>query len=271
MSPADELRSRFAGLRAERKTGLVPFLTAGDPSLSFTEKAIRSLDRPGVAAIELGVPFSDPLADGPIIQRSAERALAAGVTLAATLDLVAKLSGAVSTPIVLMTYYNPMLRFGLDRFAARSRKAGVAAVIATDLPVEESGEYGQTMKRHDIGTVFLAAPTSSDERVRAIAAASTAFLYYVSMTGTTGSGAALPPDLVARLDRVRNLTPSPLAIGFGVTTPRDVKRLAPHCDAVVVGSALVHAVEKERKTGDKLRTLDRLVAGLAAPLLRGAA
>jgi len=264
------IRSRFRALRRNGKTGLIPFLVAGDPSLSFTEKAIRRLDRPGVAAIEIGVPFSDPLADGPTIQRSSERALAKGVTLPDTLDMVARVTGEIATPIILMTYYNPVLRYGLERFAGRAGKSGVEGVIATDLPVEEGKEYREVMRRHGIGTVFLAAPTSSDSRVRRIAAASTAFLYYVSMTGTTGSGTKLPADVKARLDQVRSLSKAPLAIGFGVTAPRQVRDLAPHCDAVVVGSALVEAVEKERTVAKKLRVLDDLVTGLTRPLLRGA-
>ncbi len=265
------LRERLASLRRDGATGLIPFLTAGDPSMAFTERAIRALDRPGVVAIELGVPFSDPLADGPTIQRSSERALAAGVTLPATLDLVRRLSGTISTPIVLMSYYNPMLRHGLDRFAKRARRSGVAAVIATDLPVEEGAPYRKAMDRVGVGTVFLAAPTSSRERVSRIAEASDPFLYYVSMTGTTGSGSDLPKDVVDRLEMIRRLIATPLAVGFGVTRPEHVKRLAPHCDAVVVGSALVAAVEREKRTVDRLGALDRLVGRLCGPLAgRGA-
>ena len=265
------MQSRFAALRKAGNTGLIPFLTAGDPSMTFTEKAIRLLDRPGVVAIELGVPFSDPLADGPIIQRSSERALAGGATLPGTLDLVERLREKITTPIVIMTYFNPVLRFGLERFARRAARAGVEGVIVTDLPVEEGKEYRQLMRKHGIGTVFLAAPTSSESRIRQIDSASTAFLYYVSMTGTTGSGTGLPNDVLARLDRLRALIRSPLAIGFGVTSPGDVKKLAPHCDAVVVGSALVKAIEEKKTMAEKLSALDKLVGRLVAPLVRGGA
>lgn len=262
------LADRFDLLRREGRTGLIPFLTAGDPTLRFTEKAIPLLDRPETAAIEIGVPFSDPLADGPTIQRSSERALARGATLEKVLDLLERLRPSLSAPLVLMSYMNPMLRLGLDRFAARAARAGVDGVIATDLPVEESAEYERVLASHGIGTVFLAAPTSPPGRVRKIAAASTGFIYYVSLTGVTGARADLPRDLGARLGAVRRITRKPLAVGFGVSTAAQVRGLMPRCDAVVVGSALVRAVEGKRSDRERLAALDRTVTALAAPLRR---
>lgn len=266
--PPGRLGAGFARLRREGRTGLIPFLTAGDPSLAFTAKAIRLLDRPETAAIEIGVPFSDPLADGPTIQRSSERALAAGVSLDDTLDLVARLRGVVAAPLVLMSYMNPMLRIGIDRFASRAAAAGVDGVIATDLPVEESAGYIRSLDAKGLGTIFLAAPTSSDARVRKIAAASSGFLYYVSLTGVTGARTALPADLAKRLEQVRRITSKPLAVGFGVSTAAHVRALAPHCDAVVVGSALVQAVEAEKTDKARLAALERKLGVLTAPLRR---
>jgi len=259
----------FARLREEGRTGFIPFLTAGDPSLAFTEKAVASLDRPGVAAIEIGIPFSDPLADGPTIQRSSERALAAGVRLSDVLSLVRSLRSGITAPIVLMSYMNPILRLGMERFAGRAARAGVDALIATDLPMEEAKEYRKVMKEADLGTVFLAAPTSPPERVRKIARASTAFLYYVSLTGVTGERKALSSGLARRLEEVRSLSPVPVSVGFGISTPAQAKGIAPHADAVVMGSALVHAVEEERSDAARLRALGAKVDGVLRALSPG--
>jgi tryptophan synthase alpha chain len=264
---AKRIRLRFEEIRRRRGAGLIPFLTAGDPSLAFTERALGLLDRPGIAAIEIGVPFSDPLADGPTIQRSSERALAGGITLAETLELVRRVRKSISAPLVLMSYMNPIFRFGLDRFADRASRAGVDAVLATDLPVEESTAYRRVLREHGIGTVFLAAPTSPPDRVSRIAKACSAFLYYVSLTGVTGARRTLDPDLAARLGATRALTKLPLAVGFGVSSAEQVAALAPHCDAVVVGSTLVEAIETERSDRARLSALDRKVAALLQPLL----
>jgi len=266
---SERLAERFARNRREGRTGLIPFLTAGDPSLAFTERALRVLDRPEVTAIEIGVPFTDPLADGPTIQRSSERALARDVTLREILDRIGAIRPRIEAPLVLMSYVNPILRLGLERFADRAADAGIDAVIATDLPIEESREYGRALGKRGIGTVFLAAPTSSPERIRRIARACTGFLYYVSLTGVTGARSALPAGAAARLAAVRRLTTKPLAIGFGVSAPAHVRALAPHCDAVVVGSALVRAVEREKSDRRRLAALDSRVGGLIGPLRWG--
>jgi tryptophan synthase alpha chain len=263
------LHRRFEELRRRGRAGLIPFVTAGDPNLAFTERAVRLLDRPGVAAIEIGVPFTDPLADGPTIQRSSERALAAGVTLERTLALVARLRRDVSSPLVLMSYLNPILRYGLERFADRAARAGVDAVIATDLPIEEAGPYKKILEERGIGTVFLAAPTSPPERIARIARACSAFLYYVSLTGVTGARRRLDGDVADRLGRIRALTRKPLAVGFGVSTRAQVRALAPHCDAVVVGSALVLAIESEKSDRARLGVLERTAHSLLLPLLAG--
>ncbi|MFH1680446.1 MAG: tryptophan synthase subunit alpha [Candidatus Eisenbacteria bacterium] len=261
---SERLGARFDEVRAEGRAGLIPFITAGDPSGAFTGKAIRVLDRPGVAAIEVGVPFSDPLADGPTIQRSSERALAAGATLRGTLLIVERVRDEVEAPIVLMSYLNPILRFGIERFADQASRAGVDAVIATDLPVEESAGYRAALSARGIGTVFLAAPTSPPARIALIARACTAFLYYVSLTGVTGARRSLERGLFGRLAAVRARTRKPLAVGFGVSTPGHVRALAPHCDAVVVGSALVRAIEGAGTDRTRLASLEREVDALLA-------
>ncbi|MBM3320328.1 MAG: tryptophan synthase subunit alpha [Candidatus Eisenbacteria bacterium] len=266
---SDRLARRFEELGAERRTGLIPFLTCGDPSPGFTEKAIRLLDRPGTAAIEIGVPFSDPLADGPTIQRASERALAAGATLEKTIGLVARLRGEIAAPIVLMSYVNPILRFGVERFADEASEAGVDAVIATDLPLEESAAWRAVLRDRGIGTVFLAAPTSPLERIARIARACTAFLYYVSRTGVTGARRSLENGLARRLAEVRARTKKPLAVGFGVSRPEHARALAPHADAVVVGSALVRAIESARSDRERFAALEREVGALLEALAPG--
>ncbi len=269
MSRETPISSRFRDLRESKKAGLLPFLTVGDPNLRFTEKAIRAMDRPGVIAIELGVPFSDPLADGPTIQLSSERALANGVSLRDTLNLVERVRPKISTPLVLMSYLNPIHRFGYDKFARRAASAGVDAVLPTDMPIEESASLRGSLKKHEVGVVFLAAPTTPVARIRKIAGLSTAFTYYVSLTGTTGARATLPAGLVDRLKKVRAVVQGPLAVGFGVSKGSHVRRLAPHCDAVVVGSAVVRTIDGEKNDSARLAALDRLLRDLIRPLRPG--
>lgn len=266
MKRTSEFRSRMLALRKQGRTGLLPFITAGDPSLSFTEKAMRAMDRPEVVGLEVGVPFSDPLADGPTIQRSSERALARGTTLADTLDLIEKMRPKVSYPILVMSYFNPVHVFGLERFVKRCGSAGVDAVLPTDLPVEEAAPFRKALGAGGIGSVFLAAPTSENDRIERIARASSAFLYYVSLTGVTGARSELPPGLLARLKEVRRLVSTPLAVGFGVSRGKHVKALAPHCDAVVVGSAIVRSIEKGKNDRERLDSLHVLLDDLVKPL-----
>jgi tryptophan synthase alpha chain len=194
--------------------------------------------------IELGVPFSDPLADGPVIQRSSERALRAGTTLAGVLDLAAAIRRKSDVALVLFSYYNPVLQMGLERFAERASASGVDGVLITDLTPEESGDYRRTIRAHGLDTIFLAAPTSPDERLKRIAEVSSGFLYVISRTGVTGTKESLPVDLPALVRRVRNATELPIAVGFGISLPGQVSILGGLADAAVVGSALVKEVEQ---------------------------
>ncbi len=207
---------RFAELRARCELGLVAYLTAGDPALDATLQFVQALAEAGADVIELGVPFSDPLADGPTVQRASERALKSGTTLAGVLKLVRRIRRVSQVPIVIFSYYNPILQMGLENFASEAAAAGADGVLATDLTVEEADEYRSAMRRHLLDTIFLGAPTSTDDRLAKIAAASSGFLYLISRTGVTGAKEDLAADVPDLVRRTRGLTDLPLAVGFGV-------------------------------------------------------
>ncbi len=247
-SNSTRISKRFAELRTSGELGIVAYITAGDPSLDATQKFVLELAETGADVIELGVPFSDPLADGPTIQRASERALKSGTTLAGVLDLVRRIRQssppANDVPLVLFSYYNPILQMGLEKFAAAAAAAGADGVLATDLTPEESGDYRRILAAHLLDTIFLGAPTSTDERLAKIAACSSGFLYLISRTGVTGAKDALPDDLPALLRRARSVTQLPIAVGFGISLPGHVSVLGGLADAAVVGSALVSEIEK---------------------------
>jgi len=235
---------RFEELGRRGEMGLVAFISAGDPSLAATELFVLALAEAGADVIELGVPFSDPVADGPAIQRSSERALRAGATLAGVLDLVASIRRKSDVPLVLFSYYNPVLQMGVERFARRAADAGADGVLITDLTPQEAGDYRRIVCEHGLDTIFLAAPTSTDERLARIAEVTTGFLYVISRTGVTGARESLPQDLPALIRRVRRATPLPVAVGFGISRPGQVSVLGGLADAAVVGSALVQEIEQ---------------------------
>lgn len=224
--------------------GLVAYITAGDPSLDATREIVLAAAGAGADVIELGVPFSDPLADGPTIQRASERALRAGTTLAKVLDLVAQIRKQSQVPLLLFGYYNPIFQMGLEKFATTAAKAGADGALITDLTPEEAGDYRAAMRAQNLDTVFLAAPTTTSERFAQIAAASSGFLYLVSRTGVTGAREALPEDLPALVRRARAATKLPLAVGFGISLPGHISVLGGLADAAVVGSALMQEIEK---------------------------
>jgi len=234
----------FSELRKAGELGIVAYITAGDPSLDATHRFVLALAEAGADVIELGVPFSDPLADGPTIQRASERALKSGTTLAGVLDLVRRIRQSSEVPLVLFSYYNPILQMGLERFAAAAAQAGADGVLATDLTPEESGDYKGILRAHNLDTIFLAAPTSSDERLKLISDSSTGFLYIISRTGVTGAKDSLPDELPALLRRARHFTDLPIAVGFGISLPGHVSVLGGLADAAVVGSALVSEIEQ---------------------------
>jgi tryptophan synthase alpha chain len=241
--------ARLARRKQEGRPAFVAFLTAGDPSLERTVAAALELDAAGVDVLELGVPFSDPLADGPVIQRSSERALGRGVTLARVLETVRRIREQSELALVLFSYLNPLLQRGLERVAGEAARAGVDGVLVTDLPPEEAGEWIRAARAAGLETIFLAAPTSPDERLRRVAEASRGFVYAISRTGVTGERQALSDDARPLVERLRALSDVPVALGFGISTPEQVKQASAVADAVVVGSALVRFLE-EHPEGD---------------------
>ena len=243
--PASRIAARIEKRRAEGRPAFVAFLTAGDPSLERTVEAALELDAAGADALELGVPFSDPLADGPVIQRSSERALARGVTLARVLETVARIRERCELPLVLFSYLNPLLQRGLGKVAAEAKAAGLDGALVTDLPPEEAEAWIAVARAAALDTVFLAAPTSPDARLRSVAQASRGFVYAVSRTGVTGEARALSDDARPLVARLRAQTDVPVALGFGISTPEQVREAGRVADAVVVGSALVRFLEDE--------------------------
>ena len=256
----------FAALRARGEVGLVPFLTAGDPDLETSEALVREMVRQGADVIELGVPFSDPMADGPTLQRAAERALRAGTSLARVMDLVRSLRHTLDVPILLFGYYNPIWRYGVARFAADAREAGVDGVLCVDLPPEEADELKRETDRHDLDMIFLLAPTSSPDRERAVLRRARGFLYYVSVTGVTGARDRLPADLDARVRRVRAASPVPVGVGFGIASPEAARRVAGVADAAVVGSAIAQIVERSAGQPDLVARVGAFVGQLKTAL-----
>jgi tryptophan synthase alpha chain len=255
---------RFAELSESGELGLVAYITAGDPSLEASETIVLAAAKAGADVIELGVPFSDPVADGPTIQRASERALRSGTTLAGVIDLVRRLRKNTDVPFVLFSYFNPILQMGIEKFGDAAATAGADGVLATDLTPEEGGDYRTAMRSRGLDTIFLAAPTSTDTRLALIAECSSGFLYLISRTGVTGAREALPEELPALARRVRQFTKLPLAVGFGISQPSHVSVLGGIADAAVVGSALVAEVEQAatpeaaaKAVADRIRILKR--------------
>ena len=261
---ARRIERRFRELADAGELGIVAYITAGDPSLEASEKIVLAAAEAGADIIELGVPFSDPLADGPVIQRASERALRSGTTLAGVIELVRRLRARTQVPLILFSYYNPILQMGLEKFAAAASAAGADGVLATDLTPEEAADYRRILQAHNLDTIFLGAPTSPDARLKLIAEATTGFLYLISRTGVTGERAALPDDLPALVRRARSFTNLPIAVGFGISLPTHVTVLGGIADAAVVGSALVAEIQKystadaaASAVADRIRILKR--------------
>ena len=246
-----------------KKPALVAYVTCGDPNLATTRQIILAAIEAGADVIELGVPFSDPVADGPVIQRASERALKHGTSLAQVLKLAAEVrQHAQSTGLVVFSYLNPILRMGLDKFCKVARAAGVDGVLVTDLPVEEAGEYLLATRAHNLAPIFLAAPTSPDARLARIAETSRGFVYAVSRTGVTGARQQLADDARKLVRRLRRLTKLPIALGFGISTPEQFAEVGEFADAVVVGSAIVDTIE--RNPGREAAAVGEFVRKLTA-------
>lgn len=242
--------------RAGRKA-FVAYIAAGDPTLGLTHAIARTLEGNGVDILELGIPFSDPIADGPTIQAASQRALANGVTLAKIFAAAKRLRKGSELPIVFMTYYNPVFRYGIERFVRNCAASGVDGIIVPDLPHEESGALERAAARQDIAFIHLIAPTSTRARVATLARRSRGFVYYVSLTGVTGSRRTLPPEIGANVRCVKSVTKTPVFVGFGIADPAQARRVARSADGVIVGSALIKVIE--RNLGNRRA----LLAGIA--------
>ena len=249
VASTSRIEARFRDLDGRRAKGLIAYLTAGDPSLEATGALLEAVDRGGADVIELGVPFSDPLADGPVIQRASERGLRAGATLRAILQLLPAWMERIRAPLILFSYYNPILRYGLDNFARDAARAGADGALAVDLTPEEAGDYVQAMRAEKLDTVFLASPTSTGERMARLAQLSTGFLYLISRMGVTGERSAISGAVRPLIERARPFTSLPLAVGFGLSNPAQVREVQAVADAAVVGSALVRAIEERYPSG----------------------
>jgi len=242
---AGRIGKKFAELRARGEAALIPFIVAGDPNLEATRALVFELEAHGADLIELGVPFSDPMADGPANQRALARGLAAGATLAAILAVVAEVRRQSEVPIVLCGYYNPILHYGCERLCADAARAGVDGLLVVDLPPEEAAELARPARAHGLDLVYLLAPTTPIDRARAIARAGSGFLYYVAVAGVTGARTSLAPGLEDRVRALRAVTDLPIGVGFGISTAAQAGEVAGYADAVVVGSALSLIIERE--------------------------
>lgn len=263
---ANRIDQTFARLTSQGRAGLIPFLAAGDPTLSDTESLVYEFEARGADIVELGVPFSDPLADGVVNQRAYQRALASGVSLAGVLELVGRIRRRSEVPIVLMSYINPVHRFGLQRFPTAARDAGVDGLIVSDCPPEEMGELQIALEGAGVHPILLIAPTSSPRRISLISAKARGYIYYVSLRGVTGPRDRLPEDLAAGIQRVRAFTDKPLAVGFGISTPDQARGVAELADAVIVGSAVVATIERSLGTPDLVLRAGTFVGSLRAAL-----
>lgn len=258
----NRIAETFARLQRERKRALIPFITAGDPDLKTTRDLLVELARAGASLIELGVPFTDPMADGPVIQRASMRALRNGIDVARILDVIRKAREEIDVPVVLFSYFNPLLQFGAERLSEEGRRAGVDGVLVTDLVPEEAGEFAATLAKNDLDCIFLVAPTSTDERLRMIAEVASGFIYAVSRTGVTGTQAEVSTEAETLVARVRGVTDLPIAVGFGISTRAHVREVWRFADAAVVGSAVVAEIEKLTGAPDIVNQVGNLVRAL---------
>lgn len=254
----------FGKLKRENCKGFIPFITAGDPDLTTTRNLITELARAGATLIELGIPFTDPMADGPVIQRASERALRHGVSVGEVLQVVSDARRETDVPIILFSYFNPLLQFGIENLANEMKRADVDGVLVTDLIPEEADEFSATMRENDLDLIFLVAPTSTDERLRLIAERASGFIYAVSRAGVTGAREQMSAEAERLVQRVRQFSDLPIAVGFGISKPEHVADVGRYADAVVVGSAIVSEIEKAESPDDAVRR----VGAFARQLLR---
>ena len=255
-----KISNTFKKLRSTGSKAFIPYIMAGDPSLQETKKFVLELAEAGADIIELGVPFSDPLADGPTIQRAAERAIAQGVTLRKVLVLVAEIRQVSQIPLILMTYYNPVFKFGIEAFAKEASRAGVNGLIIPDLIPDEAEELLHAARQNGIDTIFLLAPTSTEDRIKKVVKATTGFVYYVSITGTTGAKLLVDETMKNTLNQIRSFTHKPIEVGFGVSGPEDAKSVAAIADGVIVGSAIVKLIAEGKNIKEFAQSLRNAIS-----------
>ena len=261
------IKKVFQGLKQRQEKALIPFITAGDPDLTKTAQLIHVLADSGADLIELGMPFSDPMADGPTIQAASERALAGGTTLRKVLQLVSDVRQETQIPLVLMGYYNPVFHYGVAEFARDAAAAGVDALLLVDLPPEEAGEVLPLLRAEGLALITLLAPTTPPERMKELAAAAEGYLYYVSMTGVTGARKITPIDVRDAVESLQQMSDVPVGVGFGITTAEDARAVAEFADGVVVGSALVKIIEQYGQSEDLLLKVANFIAELKQGLV----
>jgi len=257
------ITERFERLRSEGRKAFIPFLTAGDPDLATTERLILALAEAGADCIELGVPFSDPMADGPVIQRASERALRRKMGVAEILPLVKRIRELSDVPLLLFTYCNPLLQFAQEGLGIKLKQAGVDGLLVTDLIPEEAGSFVQEMRQSNLDTVFLVAPTSTDKRMRLISESSSGFIYVVARTGVTGIRAHLSQEVRSIVERIRKYSSLPIAVGFGISQPEHVREVWSYADAAVVGSRLVAEIENNLESSDLVGNVAQLARSLS--------
>jgi tryptophan synthase alpha chain len=256
------ISEKFNYLSGKKEKALIVYLTAGDPSLTITKELIFALEKAGVDILEIGVPFSDPTADGPVIQAAAQRALKNGTTLQGVLKLVAEVRQVSQIPIVLFGYFNPIFAYGVKKFAHDAQKAGVDGVLVVDLPPEEAQELRVYTDAAGIDFITLIAPTTGKERTRRIAADARGFLYYVSITGITGTAAPKIADIKTAVDKIRKITQLPVAVGFGISTPKQAREIARFADGIVIGSAVVKLIDENRNNSNLIKKVAKYAADI---------
>jgi len=252
----------FRKLKKKRKKAFIAYITAGDPTLKKTERIVVELEKSGVDLIELGIPFSDPLADGPTIQKASERAISGGANIRSIFKMARSLRKKVRLPLVFMTYYNLVFHHGIKKFIKDSKKIGVDGVIIPDLPPEESKDLIHIAKKNNFSTIFLAAPTSTKKRLKDIAKKSKGFIYYVSLTGVTGARERLPKDILTNVHRLKRITKKPVCVGFGISNPRQARNISHLADGIIVGSAIIKVIEKNANSKDLYKEVSKFVKSL---------
>jgi len=262
----NRIEQKFQDLKIANRKAFIAFITAGDPDLKTTENLVVAFEGAGVDIIEIGIPFSDPLADGPTIQASFFRALKNGTNVKKIFETVKSIRLKTSIPIAFMTSYNPILRFGEEKFIKACAKTGVDGLIVPDLPPEEAQNLCRLAREHNIATIFFVAPTSTDERIKSNTKSSNGFVYYVSLTGTTGTQKALSQDVVKKVKHIKQFTNKPICVGFGISTPQQVKEIGRAADGVIVGSAIVKSIQEHKEQNDLVGKVSQYVHSLVKSL-----